>query len=67
MLVLSRKTRESIVISDSSSLHGNVQVSVIEIRGGRVCLGIDAHPDVRIDRHEVHERICIERRAALVG
>ncbi len=66
MLVLSRKTRESIVIGDSNSLHGNVRVTVVEVRGGRVWLGIDAHPDVPIHRNEVHERICAESRSHLV-
>jgi carbon storage regulator len=61
MLVLSRKSRESVVISDPGSLLGNVRVTVIELRGGRVWLGFEADPEVQIHRHEVHERICAER------
>lgn len=53
MLVLTRKKNEKIVIS-----HGDVmiEVTVMEIRDGRVRLGLLAPPDVKICRHEVQER-----------
>lgn len=50
MLVLSRKTGESIQIDD------NIFVTVTEVRGGRVRLSIDAPRSVRIVRKEVLER-----------
>ena len=51
MLVLSRKQKESIVISD------NVVVTVLSIQGDRVRLGIDAPREMPVHRREVHERI----------
>ncbi len=54
MLVLSRKKNESIVIGE------NVVVTVIEIRGDKVRLGIDAPKDVAVHRKEVMEAILRE-------
>jgi len=51
MLVLSRKKNESIVID------GNIEVTVVEIRGDKVRLGVDAPREVSVDRREVHEAI----------
>lgn len=48
MLCLSRKAGESIIIA------GDVEVKVLDVRGGRVRIGVEAHPDCRIDRKEVH-------------
>lgn len=50
MLVLSRKTGESIQIDE------NIFVTVSEVKGGRVRLSIQAPPSVRIVRKEVLER-----------
>lgn len=55
MLVLSRKTNESIVIGDA------IKVMIIEVRGGKVRLGIDAPKEVSVHRSEVHEAIQRER------
>ena len=41
---------EAIVIGD------DVRVTVVEVRGGKVRLGIEAPEDVTVDRQEVHER-----------
>lgn len=51
MLVLSRKKNESIIIND------NITVTVVEIRGDKVRLGIDAPKDVTVHRREVYEAI----------
>lgn len=51
MLVLSRKTNESIVIND------NVIVTVVEIRGDKIRLGIEAPKDVIVHRREVYDAI----------
>ena len=50
MLVLSRRMGSSIVISD------NITVTVLEVRGSRVKLGISAPVDAPIRRGEVHEK-----------
>lgn len=52
MLVLSRKQDETIVIGD-----GSIQVVVVEVRGNRVRLGIDAHGSIPVYRGEVWAQI----------
>ena len=51
MLVLTRRINESIVIND------DVSVLVVEIRGDRVRLGIDAPKDVVVHRKEIYDVI----------
>jgi carbon storage regulator len=55
MLVLSRKKNESIVIDD------NVVVTIIEVRGDKVRLGIQAPRDVAVHRQEVLDAILAEK------
>ena len=57
MLVLSRKSKESIVVGGSSSLPPMLKVTVLEIRGGKVKLGFEADPTIPVQRSEVWERI----------
>ena len=54
MLVLSRKSNESIVID------GNIKVMIVAIQGQRVMLGIDAPLSVPVNRSEVQQRIAYE-------
>jgi carbon storage regulator len=71
MLVLSRKKEEALVIGD------NIRVTVLEVRGNRVCLGIQAPDDVAVHRLEIHcqidefcsidESIGVEHKPAAVG
>lgn len=51
MLVLSRKKNESIII------HDDIVITIIEIRGDKVRLGIDAPKDVSVHRREIYEAI----------
>jgi carbon storage regulator len=51
MLVLSRKKNESIIIND------NIRIVVVEIRGDKVRLGIEAPKEVPVHRNEVYEAI----------
>ena len=51
MLVLTRKSGESIRISD------DIVVKIIEIGKNRIRVGIDAPPDVSVLRNEVYEQI----------
>ncbi|HAB10127.1 MAG TPA: carbon storage regulator [Planctomycetaceae bacterium] len=55
MLVLSRKRDERIMIGDEISL------MVVDIRGDKVRLGIEAPSDVSVHRSEVYEAIQRER------
>jgi carbon storage regulator len=48
MLVLTRRFGETIVID------GEIRVTVVEIKGGKVRLGVTAPASVRVDRAEVH-------------
>jgi carbon storage regulator len=55
MLVLSRKKNESIVINN------DITIVVVEIRGDKVRLGIEAPKEVSVHRREVFEAIQRER------
>lgn len=59
MLVLSRKKDERIIIGDQ------ITVMVIEIRGDKVRLGIDAPKEVTVHREEVYEAIRREQQTNL--
>lgn len=54
MLVLSRQKDESIVINRY------ILVTVVEIRGDKVRLGIEAPKDIPVHRQEIHDKILIE-------
>jgi carbon storage regulator len=51
MLVFSRKKGEKIVIND------NVTVTIVEIRGDKVKIGIDAPENVLVHRQEIYDRV----------
>ncbi len=55
MLVLSRKKNESIVINS------DIIVTVVEIRGDTVRLGISAPLEVPVNRQEVHDAIVSQK------
>ena len=58
MLVLSRQKDESIMIGD------NIQITVVDVRGEKVRLGITAPPQVPVHRMEVYEAIKREQQAS---
>jgi carbon storage regulator len=58
MLILSRKVNEKIMIGD------NISVSIIEIRGDQVRIGVDAPKTVKVFRQEVFDAIKAENKAA---
>jgi carbon storage regulator len=57
MLVLSRKTQESVVVGGSNGFERLLKVTVLDIQGGRVRLGFDVDADVPVHRWEVWQRI----------
>jgi carbon storage regulator len=54
MLVLSRKKGEQIVINE------NIVVTVVDVRGDKVRLGIEAPRDVSVHRQEVADKVAAE-------
>jgi carbon storage regulator len=57
MLVLSRKSQESVVVGGSAGFERLLKVTVLEIKGGQVRLGFEADKGVPVHRWEVWERI----------
>lgn len=58
MLVLSRRTNESIIVN------GNITITVLEIRGDHIRLGIDAPREITIHREEIHAELAKANKAA---
>ena len=58
MLILSRKINEKIMIGD------DISISIIEIRGDQVRIGVDAPKAVKVFRQEVFDAIKAENKAA---
>jgi carbon storage regulator len=58
MLVLSRQRDESIIIGD------NVQITIVDIRGDKVRLGITAPAEISVHRKEVYDAIQRENHKA---
>ncbi len=51
MLALARKINESIIIND------NIEITVLEIKGDQIKLGIDAPKSVPVYRKEIYKQI----------
>ena len=51
MLVLSRRVDESLLIDK------DIKITVLDIKGGQVRLGISAPPSIKVHREEVFDRI----------
>jgi len=56
MLVLSRRPEETIVIND------NIKITIIDIRGSKVRLGITAPKTIPVHRKEVYDAIQSEKK-----
>ena len=58
MLVLTRKNRESVVIGQPGEMRIALEITILEIEGGRVRIGFEADTKLPIHRREVWDRIC---------
>ncbi len=58
MLVLSRQKDQTIMIGD------NIEITIVDIRGDKVRLGISAPTEIPVHRKEVYEAIQRENQAA---
>ena len=58
MLILSRRSNESIMIGDQ------IEITIVDIKGDQVKLGIKAPRIVKVFRQEVYQAIQLENQAA---
>jgi carbon storage regulator len=58
MLILSRKTDEKIMIGD------DITITIVEVRGDQIRIGVDAPKNVKVFRREVFDAIKAENKAA---
>ena len=56
MLVLTRKPGQKIIIND------NIELTILEVKGDSIRVGIEAPRDITIYRHEIYEEIKNENR-----
>ena len=61
MLVLTRRPGESIVVGE------DIVITVIEIKGGQVRIGIDAPRSVEVYRKEIYEQVRQENLSAIAN
>ncbi|NLK78894.1 MAG: carbon storage regulator CsrA [Clostridiales bacterium] len=61
MLALTRKKGESIIINN------NIEISILEMRGDQVKIGISAPKEVPVYRKEVYLQIQEENKAAITA
>lgn len=57
MLILTRKPGQKIIIGD------DVSVTILEINGNQISIGVNAPKDVSVHREEVYDRIVKDRLA----
>ena len=59
MLILNRKTSESIILDD------NIEIHILEIQDGKVKIGIEAPKEITILRKEIYDEVIKENRKSL--
>jgi len=56
MLILTRRLHESIVIGD------DIVVKIVSVNGNQIGIGIEAPPNIEVDRQEIRERKKVNRK-----
>jgi carbon storage regulator len=59
MLILTRRLNETIIIAD------NIEISIVDIKGDQVKVGINAPKSVKVFRKEVYDAIQMENKEAI--
>jgi carbon storage regulator CsrA len=62
MMVLSRKSQESVVVGGAGGFERVLKISVLGISGERVKLGFDVDPSIPVHRSDVWERFNVGER-----
>jgi sRNA-binding carbon storage regulator CsrA len=58
MLVLTRKSREVVVVGGGGGFPGLLKITVVKVSSGKVTLGFEADVGIPVQRLEVWERMC---------
>ncbi len=58
MLVLTRKTQESVIVGSVDGFEPVLKITVLQINGGKVRLGFEVNASIPIHRCEIWEQIC---------
>ena len=58
MLILSRRVGESIIIGD------NIEITIVDIKGNQIKVGIKAPSEIRVHRYEIYQKIQEENKLA---
>ena len=58
MLVLTRKSQETVVVGGGGGFPGLLKITVLKVTSGKVTLGFEVDADVPVHRLEVWERMC---------
>jgi len=62
MLVLTRRNREAVIIGGQDGLEQLLRVTVLEVKGNRVMLGIEGDRNVPVYRCEIWDRMRSEKK-----
>lgn len=65
MLVLSRKSDQSIVVGGFDAFERTIKITILGVKNGRVEIGIEADADVPVNRLEVWEQIRDEAKKSI--
>ena len=65
MLILSRKSDQSIVVWGFDACESTIKITILGVKNGRVEIGIEADADVPVNRFEIWEQIHAETKQTM--